>query len=453
MSNLARFAAYAGLRHDLLANSPSVYTIENAPDGFDGRIEAIRVVEYGRFGNLLYQTLHAIALARQLNCHTVVVFPFHGAPAEPAIEVGGLRIVLRAEAGMDRLPVPTLAGHFFAIGPFESALGAISPALAWGIVQHCLRPLFHAVSGCADPPGDRTLVMSFRSGDIFTGEPVHPLYVQPPTSYYMQAVEFACAELGVTDVRLVFEDRGNPAIACVEAQLGALGIPCALQSASFIEDLSCLANASHLVAPFSTFAEAAALLSGRLRSYFGFRAFESHQQFHRRQEPLLLGVLRLKGVRAVLIDDALRAYTPPRTWKRSASQLQMIRDYPMDHLIVLEGDDADRREAEEAAAAAREQAAARQQEAMRLRTLLLASRDALDAAQQRQRVIRQELEAVAALLDASRRQTADALGLAADTQRRLDDLDHAMHASTSWRVTAPLRWLARTLRRMRGGSG
>ena len=66
--------------------------------------------------------------------------------------------------------------------------------------------------------------------------------------------------------------------------------------------------------------EVAAIMSREIRTYFGFRNFESHQPLHLRQTPLLLGVLRGKGVRTVLIDDAaalttsgVRRFRAPRS--------------------------------------------------------------------------------------------------------------------------------------------
>jgi hypothetical protein len=418
-ANLARFADHAGFRYDLLLSNG--HRIENAPADFDGRVEAIRLTDYGRFGNVFYQTLHAVALARLLGCHTVFAAPPTIGPPEPALQVEHLRIVFRVEPGMDRIVVPTLTGPCFDAQPFESALWPMPPAYACEIVQRYLTPIFHHIVQRIAPVGDRTLVMNFRAGDIFQDGWVHPLYVQPPASYYLQCLDFARARLDVTDVRLVFEDNGNPAIACVKAHLDSQAFPYAIQSADTVEDLACLAGASHLVSPYSTFAEAAAMLSRDLKTYFAFRNFESHQYRHLRQAPLLLGMLRHKGVQAVLIDDIGGGFTPPKSWQRSPAQLRLIADYPTENLRILEGEEADARERRDAAADAPRQSMAYQQEADRLRDLLLASRQQAMLAQLR--------------LD--------------EMQRRLTDLDHAFRVSTSWRVTAPLRWLSR----MRGKVG
>jgi hypothetical protein len=449
-TNLARFADYAGFRYDLLAREGgNGHWIENAPPGFDGRIEAIRITRYGRFGNVFYQTLHAIALARLLGCHTVFASPLTMAPPEPALQCDGLRIVFRIEPGMDRIAVPTLAGHFFNATPFGSALLGLQPAAAQDIIRTDLTPIFHDILRAVTPVGRRTLVMSFRAGDIFRGDVIHPAYVQPPASYYTLALAFARARLGVTDVALVAEDDGNPAIAVVRAHLDSHAIPYTFRSASLAADLTYLAGASHLVAPYSTFAEAAAVLSPTIETYVAFRNFESHQHLHRRQTPLLLGLLRLKGVRPVLIDDAAGGFIPPWSWDRSSEQLRLIADYPMDNLRILQDDEAEERESAAGAAQSRREVLACQQEVARLRDLLRASRADGDAAQHRARALQQQVEAVEALLDAGRQDAALTRADMLRMQSRLEELDRAFRTSTSWRFTAPLRALSRAARRIR----
>jgi hypothetical protein len=466
-TNLTRFAGYFGFRYDLLAGADP-YAIEHADGDFSGRVEAIRITENGRFGNIFYQILHAVMLARQMGAGTIVAFPFPGCPEAAEIRVEELRIVFRPEACPITPPimpkVPTLVGHFFNSFPFESALRAQPPAFVWDTIQRYMKPLFQDALGDISPVSSSTLVMSFRAGDIFSGDIVSPWYVQPPTSYFMRAVAFARAELGVRDVRLVFEDRGNPTIAAVEARLAAQGIPYAVQSASFLEDLRCLAGASHLVAPYSTFCEVAAMLSDRIETYFGFRSFESHQHIHARREPLLLGVLRQKGVRAVLIDDAAGAYIPPRTWDRSALQLSLMRDYPEENLRVLEGGEADLIEAAEGAPDWRDRKLENHYEALHVRQRLIGVRHEMDALECRLTASRGDVTSLRERLTSSESERARLATLLRETQRdadrareradqaqlRFEHMDRIMHQSMSWRVTAPLRWVMRTLRRILG---
>jgi hypothetical protein len=434
-ANLSRFADYFGFRYDLLTGDDR-YTIEHAGDGFCGRVEAIRITENGRFGNIFYQILHAIMLGRQLGCHTILVFPFAGCPKASEIQVEELRVVFRPDCCHIEPRSPTLVGHFFHSFPFESALRAVSAAFVWETVQRYMKPLFVEACAIAGSVGSRTLVMSFRSGDIFRGETASPWYVQPPASYYMQALQFARTELGVIDVRLVFEDRGNPTIAVVESNLHAQGVPFAIQSGSFFEDFACLVGATHLVAPYSTFGEVAAILSDRIETYFGFRNLESHQHIHRRPEPLLLGVLQTKGIRAVLIDDVAGGYIAPRSWNRSGAQLRLMCDYPMKNLRITEGRDVELLETAEVTTGLRDQMIESQHEAARGRHRLIASRQETDAIRDRLLWAEGELDRIGAILR--------------EFQREARQVQERMERSVSWRITAPLRWAGSVFRRMRG---
>jgi hypothetical protein len=193
-----------------------------------------------------------------------------------------------------------------------------------------------------------------------------------------------------------------------------------------VEDFARLAGARHLVAPYSTFAEAAAMLSTELESYFGFRNFESHRQFHLRQGPLLLGVLRRKTVRAILIDDAAGLYTKPRSWARSQAQLDLLSGYPVENLCVLEGEDAEAREMAEPADALRRQLLECRREAQRLRALLIAARGAGEAE--------------------ARRRTVDAKADADQAQPQGMQPERALPGEPAG---GPLLWIIRALRTMR----
>ena len=60
---LERFATWYGI--DLAAlTSGEAYQIDDWGEDFRGRIERIRLVENGRFGNIVHQIIHAILLGR-----------------------------------------------------------------------------------------------------------------------------------------------------------------------------------------------------------------------------------------------------------------------------------------------------------------------------------------------------------------------------------------------------
>ena len=85
--------------------------------------------------------------------------------------------------------------------------------------------------------------MHFRGGDIFLPGGTHPWYVQPPASFYVKALKFAMAELGVTSAHLVFQDRTNPCVGIVENYLATQGVAFISQSSSLLEDVATLLGA------------------------------------------------------------------------------------------------------------------------------------------------------------------------------------------------------------------
>jgi hypothetical protein len=328
-----RCAEQYGWRTDVLGHR---YHVSGAPGDFDGRISAIQLVRDGRFGNALYQILHTALLARRHGWHSIALHPFEGAPAQPITHAGGLAFHRPDLPGGELPPGPVLHGQFLYAPRFGEDLAALSVQDVHAAVTDILRPLFRPLVAQAAALDLATLVLHFRAGDIFVDTHIHPFYVQPPASYYLAAVAHARRHLGVTSVRLVTEDRGNPAIDIVEDALRRQGIDVTVQSASFLEDLACLLGAAHLVAPYGTFCEIAALLSDRLRSYTAFRQFESHHDFQQRRIPFLRGALHAAGIRCIRISDPAHDYIPPNAWERTPAQMQQMRYFPLHRLAVEE---------------------------------------------------------------------------------------------------------------------
>ena len=371
---LRRFAAYYGFEHGLLSGSDP-YRIEGARPGFDGAVKRIRIVENGRFGNIVIQLFHAAWLARQLGCEEIEAFPFDGGPAAERVNAGGLRFRFPPAGDRDPAGPATLVGHFFNSYPFESALRAIAPSVAWAVMQDVLRPMFRHIWGAPAACGDQTLVVHFRAGDVFADPRVSPWYVQPPASYYQMAIAFARRELGTSDVRLVFEDRRNPAIAVTEAWLRQSGIPYCVQSSDLVGDAICLATARHLVASVSTLTEVAAILSDRLRTYIAFRQIESHLAIHQRTHPLIEGLLREKNVRLLVVRDTDGGYPEPPSWRADPDQVQLLKTYPASALAMIET--ASDIEMMSDADLLHRRLAATELEAIRLREALVATRGRL----------------------------------------------------------------------------
>jgi hypothetical protein len=324
-------------RHAWLADGiQHRYHVTGAGADFDGRIRSVQLVQDGRFGNALYQILHAILLARRHGWHSIALFPFEGGPDQPVTRAGGLTFLRPDLPGGGLPPGPVLHGQFLYAPRFGGDLVAVPGHDVSAAVAEVLRPLFRPLVEQAAAVDPATLVMHFRAGDIFLVTGVHPFYVQPPASYYLAAVAHARRAFAITSVRLVTQDRANPAIDIVEDTLRRQGIGVTVQSSSFAEDLACLLGATHLVAPYGTFCEIVGLLSTRLRSYTAFRQFESHHDFQCRRVPFLRGALHQAGIRCIRISDPAHDYIPPNAWERTDAQMEQIRSFPIERLAVEE---------------------------------------------------------------------------------------------------------------------
>ncbi len=301
-------------------------------DPFDGRIARLRVRRYARFGNNLYQMLNAWLLARRLGVTEIEIPALDGGPETLPIEIDGITVLAEQPAGALR---PVLVGSFYAPFGFEQCLGSIDPPRVLDALRRFVAPLYAPLLRRAGSLGDNVLALHFRGGDIFFPGGSHAGYVQPPASYYLRAVDYAVARLGVDFVHLVFEDRTNPAVDVVEQALAARGIGYTAQSASLIEDMATLVSAQHIVAGHGTFCEAAALLAPRLLTYVGFRSIASQTQIPGWPQSGIEAILHARGARTVLIDDPARDYIAPGTWTNTEAQCQAIRDFPAAALRLM----------------------------------------------------------------------------------------------------------------------
>jgi hypothetical protein len=165
-------------------------------------------------------------------------------------------------------------------------------------------------------------VIHFRSGDAFGATP-HGNLGQPPFSYYEKLV----SKENPARVVLVYEDRANPVIAEVERHLDARGIPWAVQSSSFEDDLTVLLGARSLVTAHGTLAEALLLLSPHLTRWIHFG--KPHEPFFRR-----------RGVDSVVsIVDSTGEYSEQilnGNWTNSQAQRSLMISFPGEKLDLIE---------------------------------------------------------------------------------------------------------------------
>jgi hypothetical protein len=227
-------------------------------------------------------------------------------------------------------------GEFFNSYAFQSALSALDDEFVAETIDTVLRPLFRdKMSTVTGSP--REAVLHFRSGDIFTHPPGSTWYVQPPAAFYTRAFANLQSSFGVERATLVFEDKRNPAVEATLEAMRAAAIPVTLTDGTFDADLSALLGAHHIISSFSTFTEAAAMLSHNLYSYSAFRTLESHAHLHtHRPVPLFAALLRRRGVRTFVLKDADGGFIAPLSWYNTDEQRRLMLDYPADQLSIAD---------------------------------------------------------------------------------------------------------------------
>lgn len=326
--NLTNFATHYRLDRAALSarieasGYDDAVAIENA--AADGHIERLRIKPLGRFGNVFAQLLHAMMVANALGVRRIA-FPAYEPGPTPG-EAGG--IMLEHDTGDT---APTLAANFFWAAPFGAILGEAREAEA------ALAALTRRYAALIPPAPAEEIAVHFRAGDVFgVRDPagydwIVPIYVQPPASFYTEAIRRARSETGLRHVRLVYEGTENPAVGLVAQWLLRERIPFAAQSLTAAEDLRALTAARVIVAGCGTFAEAAALLSPYLRWLWAFRNVECHAHIHGRAQPLWARLLAHKTVAAHVLWDA-SDYIAPCTWAATPQQLDELRTYPAEKL-------------------------------------------------------------------------------------------------------------------------
>lgn len=297
--------------------------------GAQKSIERLVVARYSRFGNNFFQILHAMAIAARLRIACVSLQGFGVVQPMPFDPELGFEIVLDGAEASDA----DASGGFYAPFGFEALVQTFDDGAVTNLIRRC-RP--HLYAGLvANAPVRNAMVLHFRGGDIFSTH-IHPWYVQPPASFYLEALDHALGRDDYDVVQLMSEDRLNPALPEVERGLEARGIPFVFRLDDLSTDLSSLLGCRCLVASYGTFCEAAALLSSNLESYYAFRAHSSQADlrpfFQSKVGPLLVS----RGTRCFIIDDYGFDYIWPRTWQNSEPQRAQMIAFPGSHLRIYE---------------------------------------------------------------------------------------------------------------------
>ncbi len=286
-------------------------------------IDAAAVLRAGRLGNRIIGAMTAILFAQHHRIPRVfldledLAAEFH---LPPGIRFDGVEILARApQPGENRC---VAMSRFFYARYVPRAVERDHNRLAT-ILRQAIRPILMA--GLDDGALDAgTVVVHIRSGDLFAGEGAHPGYVQPPLAYYIAALEHAAAQHPVRRVIIVHEDRANPCVDALEAQLASTGTPSTMQSGTLREDTATIFAARRLIVGYGTFAPALIAQSRCAEAVYFFRRISQPRLFDRVHPRIFVAA------------DLAGGFTPNGAWANTAAQRRMMLEYPRAHIAITD---------------------------------------------------------------------------------------------------------------------
>jgi SAM-dependent methyltransferase len=218
--------------------------------------------EWLRLGNSLFQLLNCIYLSQKYEAKLVHPAHYYLKLDRAAMDFSTLQ---------QTSCLVKVTGKFFT---FPDLMIANSEKL-----NFLRNTIFNLVPYLEDKTiGERTLVIHIRSGDVFSDLNAHPLYVQPPLSYYQKIIEYG----NYQDIVVVTEaDRLNP---CIDELLSRYHAR--LQTNSLEEDVNTILTAQHLVIGQGTFGDYLSMMSPNLQKLYCpfFMNYSDDNLFHRAEE-------------------------------------------------------------------------------------------------------------------------------------------------------------------------
>lgn len=153
---------------------------------------------YGRLGNNIEQLHNTILIALYYNY--TICFPKHRFFNTTSIVLNKEPLIKTISDEHDFFNRETVKN-------INSALFTLNKERSLEILQGC----FVIKAATIKPLGSNDVVIHIRSGDIFSETP-HPLYIQPPLSFYTQLL----TDKKFDTIYLIAEDTKNP---CIDALL------------------------------------------------------------------------------------------------------------------------------------------------------------------------------------------------------------------------------------------
>ena len=175
--------------------------------------------------------------------------------------------------------------------------------------------------------GERTLVIHIRSSDVFSDLKVHPLYIQPPLSYYQKIIEYG----NYQDIVIVTEaDRLNPCINELSIRYSAR-----VQSNSLEEDINTILSAKHLVIGQGTFGNNLSMMSPNLQKlYRPFFLHYSRDYLFKLAEELPYQTIFARLPFYIFPSENLTEYEF-EGWANSSEQKKFMLYYPKEMIEII----------------------------------------------------------------------------------------------------------------------
>lgn len=293
-----------------------IFNRERNDSSTTSQIDAIEMTGRLRFGNSYISLLQALNVAKAIGADTIVANHSHMKPETDSV-IDGIKITTKKVKGQNVLRgqfyYPNLLTNFFdeagvrhwSCSPYK-ALPELFEIYELGLKQEPL-------------DGDE-IVVHLRAGDVFEKPNPHPLYGQPPLSFYLKVLE----EKSWSRVWLVFQNDANPVIPELIRMLEERKIPFQTVSGDFVSDVELCLRTQNLVMSNGTFLFPVVCASKNLRTIYKFES--QHKPF-----PICFeeNIFEIKHYRDEFGDYNAKVM---REWMNTAEQREMMLKYPARHL-------------------------------------------------------------------------------------------------------------------------
>ncbi|EDZ92861.1 protein of unknown function DUF268 [Limnospira maxima CS-328] len=293
-------------------------------DNLVGDITALKVITYGRFGNNVIQLSHAYHIAKTIGASRIYLSNWWYIKQGESKTPSGITIMNTSEPDFSSEKL-VLEGTFYYY-PDHLTLNPLSTTRPRLYLNNMMASIylnmmdlmeFVNLKLSGEPLGDKDLVIHIRSGDIFRPHNPHPVYGQPPLSFYQKIITLQ----PWNSISLVFENKSNPIIEPLIDFAKAYCLQVRVISGSLREDIEYLLKAKTLVVSMGTFAPAVTTISMNIKTVYYFE-----NSFNTWGNPniLCVRVIDKKGTYKFEILN--------RNWQNTNEQRQLMLSYPLSSL-------------------------------------------------------------------------------------------------------------------------